>query len=456
MKMDTFETKDEEIDSKEIMRRIRENIKRRKENWDSTRENSNTGESTGDIVRVRPEIEMQKELEYIKSSSDIQNNSYHITSHRHLVGNVLVRARKLVHGEVRRYVDPIISKQRDFNSSIARILDALAQTQTRISSEVDDKLAQTQTRIASEVDDTLAQAQTRIASEVDDTLAQARTRMASEIDERIKAAIAAMNVVAMNENIENLAWLARVLERIVRTARFQPEPSLCGNNGINYIDFEERFRGSRGDIKGRQAALLKYFDGCNNILDIGCGRGEFLELLRDQGIKGKGIDVDEDMISICRSNGLDVELIDALSYLGGIEEDSLDGIFTSQVVEHLEPGYLIEMLKLCYEKLRYDGKIVVETVNPLSFFSFSNFYIDMGHIRPVHPETLKYLITTVRFRAIETKFLSPVDEGLTLKKIAIDDSDQEIKRIIDVINNDIDIANNILFGPQDYVIIARK
>jgi len=157
---------------------------------------------------------------------------------------------------------------------------------------------------------------------------------------------------------------------------------------MNYFVFEEHFRGSRADIKERQRAFVHYFKDCSNVLDIGCGRGEFLELMHDEGIGARGVDLDETMVNFCRSRGLEVKLNDAISYLEQVEDESLDGIFIDQVVEHVEPAYLVRLLELCYQKLMFGYHLVVETVNPLSFASLANFYMDMSHVRPIHPETM--------------------------------------------------------------------
>jgi O-antigen chain-terminating methyltransferase len=201
---------------------------------------------------------------------------------------------------------------------------------------------------------------------------------------------------------------------------------------------------------------VHYFKGCKNVLDIGCGRGEFLELLQANGIEGHGIDVDGNMIDFCISKGLNVEKVDALSYLERIEDKSLDGILIDQVVEHLEPDYLIKMLQLCYKKLNYGYHILIETVNPLSLVSFVNFYLDMSHKRPIHPETLKFLIASVNFREIDTKFFSPVPDEMRLKKIDIEGVEEKYRHSTEVYNHNIDLLNNLLYGAQDYVVIGKK
>ena len=106
---------------------------------------------------------------------------------------------------------------------------------------------------------------------------------------------------------------------------------------FDYAGFEERFRGSEEEIKERQRIYVPYFEGRNDVLDIGCGRGEFLELMRESGIQARGVDLDLDMILLCRDKGLDVSVDDAFAYLGALPDDSLGGIFAAQVIEHLHP-----------------------------------------------------------------------------------------------------------------------
>jgi O-antigen chain-terminating methyltransferase len=148
---------------------------------------------------------------------------------------------------------------------------------------------------------------------------------------------------------------------------------------------------------------------------------------------------------------------DAITFLETIEDESLDGIFMDQVVEHLEPAYLIRILALCYQKLKSGYYIVIETVNPLSFFSFVNFYIDMTHKRPVHPETLQYILMAAGFRESVKEFFSPVSDENKLKKIPYAAGmGEDMRIIIEIQNHNIEIQNSILFGYQDYAVIGKK
>ena len=269
-----------------------------------------------------------------------------------------------------------------------------------------------------------------------------------------------MHVVsAMNKDIENRAWLAGILEDRIskgKESRYD-ERAATQNGGLNYFVFEELFRGSRDDTKGKQSKFVKYFEGCRNVLDIGCGRGEFLELLVEHGISGRGIDIDEDMVRFCKSRDLKAEKLDAIDYLSQLEDKSLDGIFIDQVVEHLDPDYLIRMISLCYTKMLFGGYIVIETVNPLSLVSFANFYMDMSHKRPIHPETLKFLIRAAGFREAVAQFYEPVGEDRRLRPIDVKAlGEEEERRAADLINRNTEVLNNIIFGPQDYAVIGKK
>lgn len=163
------------------------------------------------------------------------------------------------------------------------------------------------------------------------------------------------------------------------------------------------------------------------------------------------------MVNYCRSRGLDAEKADAITYLEGLDDKSLDGIFIDQVAEHLEPEYLIRMLKLCNDKLMYGHHIIVETVNPLSLFSLANFYIDLSHKNPLHPDTMRFLLQFAGFREIQTEFLAPVPEDGRLKKIDSKSIDvREERGWIDIYNRNIDMLNDVIFGAQDYFVVGKK
>jgi O-antigen chain-terminating methyltransferase len=133
---------------------------------------------------------------------------------------------------------------------------------------------------------------------------------------------------------------------------------------FDYGGFEERFRGSEEEIKERQRIYVPYFAGRDDVVDIGCGRGEFLELMRESGIPARGADLDLDMILLCREKGLDVSAEDAFAYLGALPDDSLGGIFAAQVIEHLHPLRIIEHAARPKLPVAEVDELVLETPNP--------------------------------------------------------------------------------------------
>lgn len=434
--MDTFEIKGDEIDVEEIMEKIRGNIRRRKE--------AGICPLDLDVAPRAPagsSTEIARDLAYLSGNWDIQNRSYFISSHHPVAGKVLVKGRELVHGEVRRYVDPVIWKQTELNRATGRVLGEINRRVSGVEEQIRDGVAEL-----------VAQVKAEIAEEI---RKQFKDEVLREVREQVQAAL-----LAMDTDIENRAWLAKVLEgRSLRGAPGEVElpQSPSTETGLNYFVFEDHFRGSREDIRERQRAFVRYFEGCSNVLDIGCGRGEFLELMRDEGIGARGVDLDETMVEFCRSRDLEVELSDAVSYLEQIEDESLDGIFIDQVVEHLEPAYLVQLLELCYRKLKFGYYLVAETVNPLSFVSFANFCIDLTHVRPVHPETLRFLFGAAGFREIEAQFSAPIPDEARLQKMPVDAEMNGLDRQrVELYNRNIEVQNGVLFGAQDYAVTGKK
>lgn len=445
-----IEIRDEEINVGEIMEKIRENIRRKQLSGElppdpdsiivSPSKNCQTGES------------VQRNLSYVSTCWDIQNNSYIINSHHPYLGTFLIKGRQLVHGEVKRYVDPIAYKQSLFNQSTEILLNCLAQNEKDLDEKICEAVNERNTAIS------------KINALIENTnldledLTHNFEDLTHEIENKILDDVQRA-VIAINADIDKKAWLAQILEERFRKAIVQKSAISASTSEMNtnYFLFEERFRGSREDIKLRQLAFLPYFEKCSCVLDIGCGRGEFLESLRDHNIGGIGVDSDPDMVAYCRSRQLKVEHSDAISFLETLEDKSLDGIFIDQVVEHLEPDYLIRLLSLCHKKMKFGYHIVVETVNPLSFKSFANFYIDMTHKRPVHPETLQFLFSSSGFREIEKKFFSPISDENQLKKIEVTSKlDEPEMKNVEIYNHNIELLNMVLFGAQDYAVIGKK
>jgi SAM-dependent methyltransferase len=165
-----------------------------------------------------------------------------------------------------------------------------------------------------------------------------------------------------------------------------------------YVGFEDFFRGPEELIRERQLAYMPLLSGRAPVLDIGCGRGEMLELLRDRGIEAAGIDIDPAMVEHCRAKGLErVQVADAVGYLEATGAGSLGAAFAAQVIEHLPYPSLLRFLRAARGALAPGGLLVVETVNPHSPQALKHFWIDPTHQHPLYPEVVVALCRLTGF-----------------------------------------------------------
>jgi SAM-dependent methyltransferase len=191
-------------------------------------------------------------------------------------------------------------------------------------------------------------------------------------------------------------------DRGQRVLRFDAATSEA--NGATYRGFEDIFRGDEDAVREQQQAYLDAFADAGWVLDLGCGRGEFLDALVERGIGARGADLDESMVARCREKGLDVELADAASHLRSLDDDSVPGIFAAQVVEHLGAEQLTELLGLARRKLAPGGLAIFETVNGHNPAALKAFWTDTTHHHPLYPEVLLALCRLAGFDSGEVRF----------------------------------------------------
>jgi SAM-dependent methyltransferase len=293
-----------------------------------------------------------------------------------LKGFVLRPVKPVLRRLMRWYVEPLAAEQRAFNDAVLKLVDDLYE-------ESDRSLA---------------------------GLEAVRRRL-EELEERL------------------LRSERRGTAAAPRTVASQPAAAAVPD----YFAFEARMRGSAAEVRERQRPYVELFAGADPVLDVGCGRGEFLALLRDAGIDARGVDADADMVDFARGEGLEVTQADALEHLSSLPDASVGGVFCAQLVEHLPPAALLRLLELAAAKLRPGGLFVAETINPLSPLALRNYFADLTHAQPLVPETLVLLAREAGFSRVDVRYANEPDRPDGLDERSAD----------------------ILFAPLDYAILAR-
>ncbi len=406
--MDIRKIKEEEINVDEIMKKIRAKIKKKKEKGIySESENKKIYESG--LVSAefynQSEDDLEIFLEYLNKNWDPREDSP-ITSHRAIIGHIIVFIKKVIRKFLKLFwADHILlSSQAEFNLQLIKLLNASIINYRKLSNQI---------------------------------------------------------VEIRQENILQKQRLERLLTEVGKKYDLPEDGAsklVQEKNNImdhNYFLFENIFRGKQEEIKREFEAYLPVFKGSDNVLDIGCGRGEFLELLQAEGVKAAGIDTNEDMIHLCKEKKLDVKQVDVMTYLSSVDDNSLGGIFASHVIEHFNSNLLVEFTKLCSAKLKKGAPVVFETPNPLSIVvSATNFYFDLSHVKPFHPEAVKFLLESSGFNDVRIKFLSPFPGEMKLQEIGHEKILENLP--LEKLNSNIEKLNCLLFGYQDYAVIGKK
>ena len=242
-----------------------------------------------------------------------------------------------------------------------------------------------------------------------------------------------------------------------------PEGADSSANAYAYVGFEDRYRGAWEAIRDRQSEYVPLFRGASDVLDVGCGRGEFLDLLREAGIAARGVDANPEMVAACRDRGLEATAGDALETLEALPDGALGGLFSAQVVEHLPPDTLVRLIRVAWRKLRPGSTIAIETINPACWLAFFETYLrDFTHVQPLHPETLRYLLAASGFHHPAIRFLSPIPEADRLQPLPIPDAasgariDPRLVACLRTVNRNVDRLNSLLFSSMDYAAVAER
>jgi SAM-dependent methyltransferase len=262
-------------------------------------------------------------------------------------------------------------------------------------------------------------------------------------------------------DIQAPARLAR-LERYVRAAAASaaaeaPASAANGAAGavssmlsMDYESFEGRFR-PEDAVRDHQRRYVDILAGRRRVVDVGCGRGELVEMLNEAGVDAYGVELDPDFVARAAERGVPVRQGDGIAHVAELAAGSVDGVVASHVVEHLEPQEVLRLVAAAHNALAPDGVLILETPNPESLVAGSiNFHRDLTHRRPIHPDTLAFICRSAGFREVDILRLSPVPDAERLPPPP--GSGPEAEHLAHVL----DRLNAIMFGYQDYAVVARR
>jgi SAM-dependent methyltransferase len=254
-------------------------------------------------------------------------------------------------------------------------------------------------------------------------------------------------VEQLSEAVDATGEAIRSLGRRIRLLEDERPPGVPHAERLQLVDAA---RGSESEIRERHRQYVSRFDGRRDIVDLGCGRGEFLELLRDADISSWGVDADEAMVALCRRKGLRAEHEDAFVYLTGVAPDSLGGAFVAQLIEHLHPSRVLALLRELHRTLVPGGIAVIETVNPETLLTYQTFYLDPTHVRPYNAQLIVWAAQAAGFGATRVEYTLEVPTDEAIPELPADGPR------VEAFNRGIARLNRHLYGPRGYAVVATK
>jgi len=348
---------------------------------------------------------------------------------------------------------PVVERQVAFNSTLVQVLNGYLEESASLHARLRDvsaALVRYAQRLLPTID-----ARDRLAA----SLATTRAELILEAFDRRQQALARRldGLLALRDRVEALSEEVRALRGTLDAG--PPAPGLAAAaqraaEDAAYVAFENRFRGSPEEVEERLVDYVQMFKESSPVVDLGCGRGEFLDLLRREGIDAHGVESNAAQARACRERDLDVVDGDLLEFLRLQADSSLGGVFAAQVAEHLPPKVLQTMLAESHRALRPGGLLVLETVNPRSVVGLLEvFNRDLTHEKPLHPETLRFLAAAVGFAEARIALRSPVEPASRLQPVPVAGLPEAAARAL---NENLERLNDLLYAPLEYALIARR
>jgi SAM-dependent methyltransferase len=278
-------------------------------------------------------------------------------------------------------------------------------------------------------------------------------RLAEEVRDQRLPAVAARADALLEQIHEELTALSGFVERLAakEPLRVEVVPRIEGAipEAIRRasLRFSASLRGDSPEITGRVSEYLDRLREQGPVLDLGCGRGELLEVLRDAGIVARGVDSDPAMVAACRRRGLEAVEGDVLAELASTPAGTLGAVVAIHLVEHLAAASWMGLIESAAHALRPGGILIVESPNPETLrVGGGLFWLDPTHHAPVHPQAVALAAEAVGLEVVETRYMRPFPAEQALARPGQGDDLHELASRLD----------SWLSGPRDFVLIARK
>ncbi len=418
-----------------------------------------------DAVRARLDAD---EMRLVRIDGDLAHHSSVLVRHEEPLERheLLLTHLERATGDIIRQFD-LVQEKVDLGQrqALARYHDGIGRLRTAID-ELELRLDEVDAAVRSARDDALAQAAERaaevVAAESQRTLegavaaAEKAARLAAldafeEADTRRDAWRRALDDVwlRMSQLDLFLAEARRHFPEPVPPERLAELPS--GFDSLQAA-FAEAFRGPYEVVRERVSLYLEDLAETGGpVLDLGCGRGELLDVLAEAGIEAYGVDSDPERVERCRAQGLDARREEALAHLAGLAPGSLGAVSAIQLVQHLEIDELVELVELAARAIRPGGVLLLEAPNPENVVVGSSlFYLDPTHRRPIPPALLGFLVGARGFGDVEVRRLERAGQASPLERPKPDEP------WADAVGALVDVVNFHLFAPADFAVVARR
>lgn len=314
-----------------------------------------------------------------------------------------------------------------------RVLKTLAGIQNAFM----QRLALLETEMRASLESRAAACQQQAVALAREELSRGMARLESQIHDEVRVLRQRVGSILARESMDSAGYSSppSIADPVLQAASAVAPP----DGYFDSLRFSERFRGSEEEVLEKLRIYIPRFLGQGPVLDLGCGRGEFLSLLRDAGVEGIGVESSPELVRLLHAKGLRGVEADLFDYLDAQPPASAGGVFCAHVIEHMPPEALARLIALAYRALRPGGLLVFETPNPACLAIFATyFYLDPTHVRPVPSELVAYLLEEAGFQQVEVAGLHLAEGDFASLKPLPDAFRQQF------------------FGHMDYSVAARK